>query len=301
MLKKILVPVDGSTRAEAVLGQLRALLEGLQTEVLVLRAAYVPTSLRGVDYTTLLAERAAEAGEYVKNLAGRLHQMGIRARGIVRKHYPAGAILDAAADEGVGLIAMSSHGGSGANQGTFGSIAQKILLASHIPVLVLRSFVAVNGGKPVPTGTREFCPKRILLPTDGSRLSLAVVPAAAELARRFGSEIIALHVREAAPKRVTVPADAARVRPRGAQDAATAACGSFAQVHVKATPVLADGDPATRILELSRSLDAGLIAMATHGSDAGMPSPSLGSVTQRVLRGSRLPMLIVRPDGDPSF
>lgn len=307
MFEKILVPVDGSKRAEAVFGQLRLLLAGPETEVLVLRAAYVPSPLRGVNHTSLLAERVAEARTCVENLAHRLRQSGILARGVVREQYPAGAVLDTAQAEGVALIAMSSHGCTGVNQWMFGSVAQKVLQASHIPVLVMRSFEAAVDGEPAPSGTLPFRPRRILVPTDGSRLSLAVVPMAGELARRFGAEILTLYVEDGAPKSTAVAVagrGGGRFRRVGIEEAhdpnadpAVAACDCFVPIRVHSTPVHAVGDPASRILEVSRVEEADLIAMATHGSDGGI-FWSFGSVTQKVLCTSRLPMLVVRPQMD---
>jgi nucleotide-binding universal stress UspA family protein len=304
MLEKILVPVDGSKRAEAVFGQLRLLLEGPETEVLVLRAAYVPSALRGIDHTSLLVERVAEARTCVENLAYRLRQSGIRARGVVCEQYPAGAILDTAQAEGVALIAMSSHGCTGVNQWLFGSVALKVLQASHIPVLVMPSFEAAVDGEPAPSGTHPFRPKRILVPTDGSRLSLAVVPMAGELAHRFGAEILTLYVEDGAPKPAALAAASRggdRFQRAGIEEAhdpnadpAVAACDCFVPIRVHGTPVHAVGDPASRILELSRAEGVDLIAMATHGSNGGI-FWSFGSVTQKVLCSSRLPMLVVRP------
>lgn len=304
MLEKILVPVDGSKRAEAVFGQLRLLLEGPETEVLVLRAAYVPSMLRGIDHTALLAERIAESRTCVENLVHRLHQSGIRARGVVREHYPAGAILDTAKDEGVSLIAMSSHGCTGVNQWMFGSVALKVLQASHVPVLVMPSFEAAVDGEPAPSGALPFRPKKMLVPTDGSRLSLAVVPMAGELARRFGADILTLYVEDGAPKPAAVAGasrEGDRFRRVGIEEAhdpdadpAVAACDCFVPIRVHSTPVHAVGDPASKILEVSRAKGADLIAMATHGSDGGI-FWSFGSVTQKVLCTSRLPMLVVRP------
>jgi len=305
MLEKILVPVDGSKRAEAVFGQLPLLLAWPQTEVLVLRAAYVPTALRGADHTSLLAERAAEARTYVEKLAHRLRQSGIRVRTLVREQYPAGAILDAASTEGASLVTMSSHGCSGTNQWMFGSVALKVLQASHVPVLVMPSFELGVDGESAPRGHLPFRPRRILLPTDGSRLSLAVVPMAGELARKFGAEVLTLHVHDdRVPEAAAVAMaslEAGRIYRAGVEeghdrnaDPAVAACDSFVPMRVRSSAVHAAGDPASRILEVSRDWNADLIAMATHGSDGGILW-SFGSVTRKVLCASHLPMLVVRP------
>lgn len=303
MLDKVLVPVDGSSRAEAVFGRLRLLLSGPDTEVVILRAAYVPASLRGVDHTALLEEREEEAKRCVEKLARRLRLSGIRARGIVRNRYPAGAILDTAVQEGAGMIAMTSHGATGVRNWMLGSVAQKVLQSSHVPVLLMHSYEHVFGREPVSGEVLEFSPRRILVPIDGSRHSMAVVPAVGELAHRFGAEIVCLFVKEAASRRTAVLASAAEGRARGltveeahdpGADPAVAACDCFVPIRVRAVPVRATGDPALRILEVSRAEHVDLIAMSTHGGSDGVQWP-LGSVTQKVLSASRLPMLVVRP------
>jgi len=81
MLERILVPLDGSTRAEAILTELRVLLARRDSEVVLLRVVLLPTTMNAPEYARLLDERRAEALAYVQRVVGELAGAGATARG----------------------------------------------------------------------------------------------------------------------------------------------------------------------------------------------------------------------------
>ena len=93
MLERILVPLDGSTRAEAILTELRMLLARHDSEVILLRVVVPPTTMNPPVYARLLDERRTEAHAYIQRVAGELVGAGATARGIVYEDFPAEAIL----------------------------------------------------------------------------------------------------------------------------------------------------------------------------------------------------------------
>jgi nucleotide-binding universal stress UspA family protein len=296
MLDRILVPLDGSDRAESVLARVRTLLHRRDGEVVLLRSVEFPKSLRTYD-ARLLQEGRAEAKRYLSDLQQRIVDEGGRARPVVVEGPPADAILAAARDEKADVIVMSTHGRSGIERFVLGSVTEKVVRGAEVPVLVLRSFVDGRAAQAL-----EHPMKRLLVPLDGSDTSMAVLDAVAELSRLYLAEVRLLHVDEGAIYPVGafsgamggVPVPPARPpEPVDPADLLKPARERLAQQGVPCTVLAATGDAASRILESAGRHHADLIAMATHGR-SGLSRWVLGSVTEKVLRHATVPLLIVR-------
>ena len=279
MFDRILVPLDGSELAAAILSQARRLLFHRDIEILLVRAFSVPPSAEAaaVGMAGLLE---AHASTYLEGVAGTLGLQGARVRTVTREGNAAEVILDVAEEEKASLIALSTHGRSGLARWALGSIAEKILRASRVPVLAVRSFIGSKVGAR-RTDSAELGLKKILVPIDASGISPEVVRPALELARRFGSKVILLHVCEGQECSVPVPT-------------ISAAYEEFRIAGVSVEPLMKMGDPAREILEVCRVEKADLIAMTTH-SRAGVSRWMMGSVTEKVLHASTVPLLVVRP------
>jgi nucleotide-binding universal stress UspA family protein len=273
MLERILVPLDGSPRAEAILAHLRQLLLRKDSEVFLVRVIEPPLSLNARESAGLLEERRTEAKGYLQALKARLEDAGARVDARMGEGYPAEAILEAAKAVGASLIAMSSHGRSGIDRWAFGSVTEKVLRASDVPLLVVRFFAAGSG---------EAAPyRRILVPIDGSDHSLQVVQPAGELAALFGADVVLVHVVD--PESPSAP-----------MPQIERAQGILRELGVKAEVEVRQGDPATEILSVATQRSVDLIALASHGR-TGMSRWVLGSVAEKLLRTSSLPTLVVRP------
>lgn len=142
---------------------------------------------------------------------------------------------------------------------------------------------------------------RILVPTDGSRLSLAAEDAAISFARICGSDIVALAV--AQPEPVLLTAEGALAGGAGlqvdvlleaAQHHAQRVAAAAAAAGVHCTPLTAYAyAPADKILEAARQQHCQLIFMASHGRH-GLSRLIAGSVTQRVLAYADVPVMVYR-------
>lgn len=165
MYRRILVPLDGSPLSEVALHQLPQLV-GPETEVLLLRVAEsasttfppvavgpfppggglavgvppVPLSPRPSDSLDEGDDRVRrEAQEYLDAKAASVPGPVARRRTLVLENVdPAAAIAGQAQDERVDLIVMSSHGRTGAVRWILGSVAEKVLHSTHIPLLLVR-------------------------------------------------------------------------------------------------------------------------------------------------------------------
>lgn len=127
-IRRILVPVDGSEASNVVAPYAAEIAERLAAEVVLLhvREDHRPFPVGADPYARLAP--ATEAME-------RAH---VRATGIVREGDPALRILEVAEQGGMGLIAMATHGRSGLQRWVLGSVAEKVLRAAHVPMLLVR-------------------------------------------------------------------------------------------------------------------------------------------------------------------
>ena len=160
MYKKILVPLDGSKLAECALPHAEELAKGCGTKEVMLisvteqvqgrtRAPEAQELYRssdrpefqgvGQEITVTLGKKQNQAQRYLGRIAKKLEAKGIKVRTEVLFWPPAEAIVSYAEDNGADIIVMSSHGRSGPSRWTHGSVADKVLRASRVPVLIIRA------------------------------------------------------------------------------------------------------------------------------------------------------------------
>lgn len=142
MFKKILVPLDGSELAEAVLPYVYDIVECSQAQVLLLSVATNP-AFEFAFADPAIAGRVAQDLEnqiktYMTNMETKLQSKGIQVTKQIVEGPVAGSILDIAQNNHVDLIAMSTHGRTGAARWVLGSVADKVVRNSAVPVLLIR-------------------------------------------------------------------------------------------------------------------------------------------------------------------
>jgi nucleotide-binding universal stress UspA family protein len=139
--KKILVPLDGSKFAECVLDHIKSITSGCHVSEVVL--LFVVEAIKGIcefpenwvkentKQATLFAEN------YLKEISADLLIKGIPVTNKVLSGRPAELILSYAQANAVDLIIISTHGRSGITRWVFGSVADKIIHQSLVPVLIV--------------------------------------------------------------------------------------------------------------------------------------------------------------------
>ncbi len=270
MYERVLVPLDGSPAAETILVPIRELLRRSSAEAVLFQAVGYPVDS---NRDPVELERAFD---YLEGIRKGLGEAGSRARIHVTVGTPAETILETAATEKADFIAMTTHGRTGLQRWIFGSVAEKVLRASRTPILLIRP--SRSGAPTAPRfGT-------ILVPSDGSDLSMAVAPHVVRWARIFGSRVVLAHVFE--KERPTHELKAPTLPLKGAVE-------TFQRADVRAEEEFRTGDPAGQILGLADDLPADLIAMSTHGR-SGVSRWVLGSVAEKVIRTATAPVLVVR-------
>jgi nucleotide-binding universal stress UspA family protein len=141
--KRVLVPLDGSDVAEAILPFVEHLAGPLDAEILLFRAV-APLSpgevmaSAGVVVPDTLALREVDAKRYLVEVERRLSKKGLHVRSRTAFGPPADEILAAVQIARADLIAMTTHGRSGLLRALFGSVAEAVLRNSPVPVLLIR-------------------------------------------------------------------------------------------------------------------------------------------------------------------
>jgi len=145
--QRVLVALDGSVSSEAMLRFVLEIAGPLDMTVLLVRVVEPLTPIIADDiYRPTLAdlERCRrDAEDYLEPIAVALRARGVKTAWQVRRGRPDEEILAAAADSGVDMIAMATHGRTGVRRLLFGSVAEAVLRRATVPVFLMRSAEAV--------------------------------------------------------------------------------------------------------------------------------------------------------------
>jgi nucleotide-binding universal stress UspA family protein len=147
MYEKIMVPLDGSALAECVLPHVEAIAKGcFAKELLLLRVIEPERVYSASNYpmdpslaTSRESERRKFAEDYLKQIADRLTGTGAKCRIKVILGRVAESLVDYCVKNDVDLIIIATHGRSGITRWVRGSVADKILRSSKIPVMMVRA------------------------------------------------------------------------------------------------------------------------------------------------------------------
>lgn len=324
MFRTILVPLDGSTQAEKALPVATRIARLAQGKVIVIRAVSLATEYWPAMMTPYpsIAQAAVdgeltEAEHYLQQVAASKLLADLSVETIVQFGPAAPSILAAATAHSVDLIVMGSHGFSGVGHWMLGSVAEKVVRHAPVPVLLWRA------NAPLPqTGLSDVgSPLRILVPLDGSAYANAALEPAAQLlaSLKDPAQKGALHLARIVKSLVQDQHDetSATQNRRGlnkARQFLTSITGLIREGYMAPTvvqkqlminwSVALDQDVASALVRLAESGEdaegagsfggCSVIAMATHGR-SGFQHWTMGSITERVLHATKLPLFVVRP------
>lgn len=334
MFQRILVPLDGSTRAERALPVAAKIARASGGSVVLLRViAPVPIAYNrymsgisigglygpaievppAVDQEAMDGARD-EAKRYLEVTAASRELQGITVETTLLFGAVASNILSAAQSLHTDLIVLCSRGYTGFKRWVAGSVAQHLARQTPVPVLILHE----ERGKPIDLQPGESRPVRVLVPLDGSSLAEeALVPAAYLSAALSAPLQAALHLTQV----IRLPADyeyaqmdsVARARRKALSEAHVylrmvkqrLRSGDLAHLNAQISSSVAVNRDVAELLmsraEHEESLEevegvkrCDVIALATQGR-SGLERWVKGSVTERLLGATKLPLLIVRP------
>lgn len=147
--KRILCPLDGSKNGEAALPYVESLAITTKAEIVLLQVvtphydialAEGYTSQVGRLSEEYILHASAAAKEYLDAIKERLAKLKITVSCAVEVGSPAKRVVGYAEENDIDLIAISTHGRSGITRWLLGSVADKVLHATDIPVLLVRAF-----------------------------------------------------------------------------------------------------------------------------------------------------------------
>jgi len=158
--RQLLVPIDGSPLAEEVLAAAAELARLWNLDLSLLRVVPPVTFVTEpglplpTAYDRELTDAAVEqAKDYVRDLVEDLRARGFRATGAaVIGWNPVDTILEVARPEQVALVALATHGRGGLSRLALGSVADKLIRAAHVPVLVYRPNLRASTSRERPAG-----------------------------------------------------------------------------------------------------------------------------------------------------
>lgn len=310
MFRHLLVPLDGSELAEAVLPMVELLAGGLHASVTLLHVLErrPPSQVHGERHLASVHE----AREYLDGVQRRLQQRGLTVSCHVHEVAEgdvARSIVAHSEELENDLVVLATHGRGGVRGMLFGSIAQQVLGSGTRPVLVIHPQPPQAGGEPQAPGPGQGQAepvrlRRIGVPLDGAAHHVPSVPVAVELARRLGAAVFLVtvvpHPRHLAggpgmARRFLPLATAARLQlqAREAQAALEQLARRESAGGVEVRTAVRRGEPVAELVRYFREQAIDLAVVATHALK-GWTAFWEGSLTPRLLSQWRGPALLVR-------
>lgn len=310
MFTRILVPLDGSERAERALPVAARLARDtggslVLAQVLNAPAELLPYVVPGFEPSTLGADLQA-ASNYLTALTALPEIRDVPAEVEVHAGIAASMILSVAQMKGADLIVLSSHGRSTLRHWPLGSVAQRVARNAPAPVLLLRD------DRPLARGAASPAPGalRALVPLDGSAAAEAALLPAARFVNVLSAPVPGLvqcvHIFDHLTPDGKVPQTAhawAENYLRTTAQSLRAVLGNTSPRIAWST--VANADVAHALVTLAEHGEPASTSSAPGGSDVivltahgrgGLQAWALGDVTERVLSGAQVAVLVVRPD-----
>lgn len=299
MIKRVLIPLDGSELAERAVPHLLRFITSEQTELLLMTALsssvfpLLSDKMRSFTSEQIVLSDESEASEQMQMIAQQLVQRGFRVESQFLPGAAAECILHLSEKANVDLIAMSTHGRTGIELALLGSVADKVVRNARSPVFIVPSKVMTK---------TAHTPRAIVLPLDGTTLAETALPVARQFAKDTGAVIHLLRVIEFQDSEEELVADETTIdlnEAKGQPVVRQAACYlERIQLQLQLAGVVSrchtmEGDPADAIIRMARAEDADLIAMSTHGR-SGVERIVHGSVVSQVIGNAMCPLLLMR-------
>ena len=296
MFERILLPLDGSRLAEAAIPYGAELAARLGSELILFHVCAREHQPFQSMHQLYLTEAAKGLERHMEKKFPRCEDWAVRTETVVGE--PADAICEYAEKNDIKLIVMTAHGGSGLKYWAVGSVADKVVRAMDIPMLLIR----LKEGRPIEGRKRLI--SRILVSLDGSGTSETAVTYAAELAKGLKASITLYRMAE-----VSYPSSDIDYAPMAAAPLLaaeekrvraylTGIERALRQKGIPATHRVTQGvDAAAEILEQGEKTKADMVVMASRGRSK-IVRWVFGSVAHKILFEGDSPLLLVRKAPD---
>ena len=307
MYKRMLVPLDGSELAEVVFDYVEELAGRLDLDLILLHVsgprehdllsmhrAYIERAADIVERQSIEVQEKARTEPGGKTL---------EVRGELAVGHAAEEILRYADENSVDIILLATHGRSGVKRWAMGSVADKVLRASKVPVWLVRA------GIPEEIVHDKWLKRTMLVPLDGSKLAESVLPHVEALAKQCGDElcdVVLLRVCEPSVISADYPEAIMELSweehveqekawyKRAAERYLAEVEKRLSDAGLRVRSEVLLGRPIDEIIEYAHINPINLIILATHGR-TGVIRWAYGQVADKVLQRSTSPIFLVRP------
>ncbi|MFW6174386.1 MAG: universal stress protein [Chloroflexota bacterium] len=311
LFNRIVVPLDGSDIARSALPYAVALVRAAGRDLSLVsvlpdrgnfirpgqRAAATSSARDGAAAETPEADSVErEAANYLDGAVRELQSEGISARAeCVANGDPATEIVRAARAEAASLIVMATRGRSGLARGLLGSVTDRVLHSSPVPVLVVPPDARLQPGG-------SWQPRNIVVPLDGSELSESGLHYAKALAEALGADLSLARI---VPDLFTFSnernGDAKPYANAYEETEFLAAEAYLEQVAsglgesgLRVSSLVRRGHPGLEIAHAAGEMQDALIVMTTRGA-SGLARWVVGSAADAVVRSATRPVLVIPP------
>lgn len=283
MFRRILVPLDGTKRAEEAIPFARELATSPDAQVFLLHVE--PPDASVIDEIAI--DNRLEA------IAGNLREAGVTAHIVTEFGKAAPAIASTAELDKVDVIVLAPEPRSLLEGLRHPSVTANVLARTAAPVLIVPPAVAEELPKLLAFGGSQ-----VVVPLDGSAVAEKAIPLALRVARRYDRPL--LLVRIIPPVQVIAAGPETYPLVRDTYDAEVREVSEYLSAlrermehreNVQVQTMFFQGLPAEVILGLADTKPGSLLVMSTHGR-TGLARLVLGSVTLAVARKARIPLLI---------
>jgi nucleotide-binding universal stress UspA family protein len=277
MIDAVIVALDGSKLAEQALPLAKQIAEHLGARLSLLQV--IPPDAP--------AEQRDEAAAYLEETA---RELLIPTQVMVRIGKPAEEIIASAVDAPESIIVMMTHGRGGLGRLLYGSVADRVVRDSRVPVLLIRAGL-------VPSATEPL--KSILVPLDGSAYAETALPQAIELARAFDADLWLARVAVAnmavgGPLATRSLAEGYQHAVREAGAYLDAVAERLKDTGVRLYTKQLAGFAEDEILAFERQAALDLVVIATRARAIGLSGLGIQSLAQEMLRHGVSPVLMIR-------
>ncbi len=287
-IKNILVPVDFSKFSDRAVKYALFLAENYAANITLLHSIVLLHEEAHEEETLKAYEKSIRLLEEDSHRLFQEHHEDAGTKNVtinsvtIRGISAADSILDFINDNGFDLVVMGTHGRTGFKKWIYGSVAERVVRLSPVPVITIH--------EPL----KEFDIKKVLIPIDFSEYSKKAAQAGVEIAKKFGAKLEFLHVVDQAihPAFYVSGVESVFTIDRELKERTRDNLKTFAGNGNGGTFTVIEGRPAREIVNYAEHINADFIVMATRGL-GGLEHLLIGSTTERVVRWASVPVLTV--------
>jgi len=284
MYDRILFPTDGSEAATAAFEHVLDIAAAHDATVHVLNVADTTRDsvirIRGQIVDAL----ESEGERIVDEAAERATERGVAAETAVLQGAPEDIITEYAAERDIDLVAMPTHGRQGLSRLFLGSVTERVVRQSDVPVLTLR-----------PDAEFDYPYDSVLFPTDGSDSAAAAFDVACDTVVTNDAALHVLSVVNVASLGAgSYTREQTGFLEEEASDVVESTVTDAEERGIESVVGVVEHDTSihARILSYVEDHDIDLLVVGTHGR-TGLDRYLLGSVTEKLVRTSPVPVLTV--------